>query len=109
MKYEEKEVNVVLINGSEIKVKQYCKREDDKELVLLSNTLYDNEHKIYHKYYDCYEDWPADSYIEFEKWKVASKNNLEGFYECARCQERHYREKNPNAAVTGYGFHYYFE
>lgn len=109
MDFKNKEVGVIDENGVLTNVKQYCKELSDKNLVLLSNTEYDNTNKIYHKFYDCYEDWPYNSQEEFDKWRIEQKDNLNEYKECARCMERKYRLDHPNATVTGYGFHYYFE
>lgn len=109
MDLRDKEVIVIDENNKETSVKQFCKCILDKDLVLLSNTGYDNSNKIYHKYLDCYEDWPYPSNVEFEKWKLEYIDKLEGYKECARCMERKYREQHPEARVTGYDFHYYYE
>ena len=109
MDLKEKEVIVVDEDNQEMKIKQFCQQILEDDLVLISGTNYDNEKKIYHRYLDCYEDWSEVSKSEFKRWKIENKDDLKDYKECARCQERHYREKHPDARITGYDFHYYCE
>ena len=109
MDLKEKEVIVVDEDNQEMKIKQFCQQILEDDLVLISGTNYDNEKKIYHRYLDCYEDWSEVSKSEFKRWKIENKDDLKDYKECARCQERHYREKHPDARITGYDFPYYFE
>ena len=109
MDLKEKEVIVVDEDNQEMKIKQFCQQILEDDLVLISGTNYDNEKKIYHRYLDCYEDWSEVSKSEFKRWKIENKDDLKDYKECARCQELHYREIHPDALITGYDFHYYFE
>lgn len=110
MNYKDKEVTVIDEEGNEHKIKQFCQCVNE-EYALISSTSYDNENNIYHKYFDCYEDWPQDSLLEFKNWKVKKIINLneDEFRLCARCHEREYRKKHPDIKITGYDFHYYYE
>lgn len=107
--YINKTVTVIDENNQEIQVKQFCQRIVEDDLVLLSNTIYDKNKKIYHKYLDCYEDWPLSADFNFNKWIIKDLKNLEGYNKCSRCTERDYRKNHPNAKITGYDFHYYYE
>ena len=107
--YINKEVTVIDENNQELKVKQFCQRIVEDDLVLLSETPYDKNRKIYHKYLDCYEDWPLSADFSFNKWIVKNIEDVDGYNECSRCIERDYRKNHPNAKITGYNFHYYYE
>lgn len=109
MSLRDKEVIVIDEDGQEMKIKQFCQQILEDDLALISGTNYDNENKVYHRYLDCYEDWAEPLKSEFKRWKVKNKKELKEYRECARCQERKYREKHPDARITGYDFHYYFE
>lgn len=106
-----KKVLVIDEKNNEKEMKQFCQRIDidNKNLVLISKNSYDNNNKIYHKYLDCYEDWPLSPEFSFEKWQIEKIDNLYGYSECKRCYEREYRKRHPNAKITGYDFHYYYE
>lgn len=104
-----KEVTVIAPDNVEYKVKQYCKHNDNKEFVLISDSNYDKEKKIYHTYYDCYEDWPLSEDFKFLKWKLVNKKSLHDYVKCSRCYEREYRQKHPNQRITGFDFNYYYE
>lgn len=107
--YIDKEVSVIGLNNSEHKQKQFCRQVEEKDMVLISDTMYDITSKIYHTYYDCYEDWPLSNDFKFSKWKLVDVNTLEGYSECARCSERRFRNSHPNLKITGYPFTYYYE
>lgn len=103
---KEKEVKVIDIDGKEIYVKQYCQHIIEKDRVLLSGSNYDNENKIYHRYLDCYEDWPYPYKMDFDHWTVENIKNLDGYKMCSRCMDRTYVDSHPD---DEYQFHYYFE
>lgn len=106
-KFKNKKVKILKEDNSEIEVKQFC-RKTDKKHVLLSDT--DGDKKIFHIYYDCYEDWSYEYSKEFIGWKEVEYSSLSDDYNmCARCQERLFRQQNPSATITGYDFDYYFE
>lgn len=107
--YINKEVIVITPDNIKYKIKQYCNHIDNKKLVLLSESNYDKTKKIYHTYYDCYEDWPQSEDFKFSKWKLTDKKSLKDYTECCRCFEREYRYKHPNAKITGFTFNYYYE
>ena len=107
--YKNKEVSVIGLDNTEYKVKQFCKHVERNDIVLISCTVYDTNSKIYHKYYDCYEDWPLSYDIKISKWKLANLDQLNGYSECKRCFERDYRNSHPNLMMTGYPFNYYYE
>ena len=106
--YINKEVIVVTPDNLEYKIKQYCNHNDNKEFVLLSESSYDKEKKIYHTYYDCYEDWPKSDDFKFSKWKLIDKKNLNDYTKCSRCLEREYRKKHSNQKINGFDFDYYY-
>lgn len=107
--YKTKEVSVIGLDNTEYKIKQFCKHVEKENIVLISGTVYDTNSKIYHKYYDCYEDWPTSHDFKFSKWKLADINKLNGYSECNRCFERDYRNSHPNLRMTGCPFNYYYE
>lgn len=107
--YKNKEVSVIGLDSTEYKTKQFCKHIENDNIVLVSDTIYDTNSKIYHKYYDCYEDWPLSYDFKFVRWKLINLDDLNGYTECKRCFEREYRNSHPNLRMTGYPFNYYYE
>ncbi len=107
--YINKQVSVIGLNNSEYQLNQFCKHIEDNDIALISDTVYDNNSKIYHTYYDCYEDWPLSNDFKFSKWHLIPLDKLKGYSECKRCIEREYRNTHPNLGITGYSFNYYYE
>lgn len=106
---KEKKVRIIDENNQEQEVKQFCQHITQNNMVLLAENEYEQANKIYHTYLDCYEDWSDTLKAKFQGWKVKDKRKLENYKKCARCQEREYKESHPNAKITGYSFHYYYE
>ena len=106
---KEKKVRIIDENNQEQEVKQFCQHITQNNMVLLAENKYEQANKIYHTYLDCYEDWSDTLKAKFQGWKVKDKGKLENYKKCARCQEREYKESHPNAKITGYSFHYYYE
>lgn len=108
--YINKVVTVTDIDKNQIQIKQFNNQVPPCKAIV-SNTSYDTYKKIYHRYYDCYEDWNDELKSEFAGWqtKLMSQLTKDGYSECIRCTEREYRINHPRAIITGYDFKYYYE
>lgn len=108
--YINKVVTVTDIDNNQIQIKQFNNQVPPRKAIV-SNTSYDTDKKIYHRYYDCYEDWNDELKSEFTGWqtKLMSELTKDGYKECIRCTEREYRLNHPRAIITGYDFKYYYE
>lgn len=108
--YMNKVVTVTDIDNNQIQIKQFNNHVPPRKAIV-SNTSYDTDKKIYHRYYDCYEDWNDELKSEFTGWqtKLMSELTPNGYSECIRCTEREYRLNHPRAIITGFDFKYYYE
>lgn len=102
----QKSIRVINENGVEMVENQFQHRTQGNKALIPIN---DENPSVYHYWYDCYEDWPLEFVKNFIGWKIQDIESLTDCRECKRCMERDYRNAHPNAIITGYDFHYYFE
>lgn len=104
---KEKKVKVIDEKNAELELNQFKQKISVPDLGLV--LLNEKQPSIFHRWYDCYEDWSYEYAKDFMGWKVVKLDTLTNCKYCRRCYERDYRLAHPNVLITGYDFHYYFE